>query len=111
MHPEIDIIHTKLQRMIDDIHLMLGHLLLGLDALNRVLAFEPQPRGDEDDAVVEGNEAAENAKVAPNVAVVHAETPSKLVTSGVLTEFADAVRAGLDVATRLLDGRLDVLVA
>jgi len=86
--------------------LLPGRLLrlqLRQQSLEGILPSKPEERREIHHDPVEDDEAAKDAKVAPDVRVVDAEAAPELVARGVLAELADAVGADLDVAAGALD--------
>lgn len=78
-------------------------LVLHQPALERILTLEPQKRRQKHHAIIEGDEAAEDPQVAPDVRVRDAEAPAKLVARRVLAELAQSIRRDLHVSAGLLD--------
>jgi len=102
---------------VDDSFLSAGYLVLLLlrhQSLQWIPPTKPQERAKVHDQIVEHDEGAGDAHVAPHVAVVYAELArAPRVAAAVLAVLAEAVAAGLDVplASHGLDEGSDVGLA
>jgi hypothetical protein len=81
------------------------------DGFEGVLSLEFEPSREVDYRVVEQDEGAEDTKVPPNVRIVDAKGPTKLITSGILTVLTQPIRRHLDVSTSISYERTDIGIA